>query len=240
MFEQEWNKLSYDPSDKKHNMDRTRERLQNFIELHAEGVCPYDIVKFPFATPEGADVISDNEVPFAIDIGANLPFLGRIDLPARCRQTNDLWANDYKTASEISSRLWECFELNIQAIGYTIALSQLSGEKCTGFMVEAIRKSATKNKTECAIHYEYIDDYRIELFLDYMSNLVLKLQNYQYNKEWPKRLSSCSTYSTTGIPGGHCPYKLLCRAEDWRSEAKYYKRKKPFHPFSIKPEGVKE
>jgi hypothetical protein len=223
----------FNEEDKKHSIEHTEPRLREFIELHAQGVCPYKIVHFPFTAPEGADVISDNEVPFAIDIGGLLPFIGRIDLPVELTQTNELWACDYKTASEISGRLWECFELNTQAIGYTLALSQLANRRATGMLIEAIRKSANIKKTEIALHYQYVTDYDIELFVGYMNNTAAHIKICNERKGWNKKLSGCSCYPTTGIPGGSCPYKMLCKADDWRTVVQYYHQKEPFHPFKV-------
>jgi hypothetical protein len=219
--------------DKKHSIGHTINRLKNFAELHANGVCPYKIVKFPFAVPEGAETISDNEVPFTLDIGGPLPFIGRIDLPVEMLQTGELWADDYKTASEISSRLWECFDLNAQAIGYTLALSQLAKRDVTGMIIEAIRKSADPRKTECALHFQYVTDYEVEMFIGYMNNLAAHIQICNERKMWNKKLSACSTYPTSGIPGGICPYKMLCKADDWRTVASFYEKTKPFHPFKV-------
>jgi len=232
-FEQLRDKRTYDKEDKKHGMEATENRIANFVELHAKGVCPYKIIKFPFTTPEEADVISDNEVPFAIDIGGPLAFLGRIDFPAKLVQTDELFAGDYKTASEISGRLWDAFDLNCQAIGYTLALSHVSNEKVSGMLIEAIRKSATIKKVEVAIHYQYVTDYEIELFIDYLNSTAMDITDFNEIKEWPKKLSGCNTYSTTGFPGGNCPFKLLCKAKDWREMASYYHQAKPFHPFKV-------
>lgn len=220
-------------TDKKHSLEHTEARIANFVELHAKGICPYKIIKFPFTVPEGADVISDNEIPFAIDIGGVLVFIGRIDFAAELVQTNELFAGDYKTASEISGRLWECFDLHAQAIGYTLALSHIANRKVTGFMVEAIRKSVDKRKTECAIHYQYVTEYEIEMFIGYMNYTAQSIMNYNEEKKWPKKLSGCSIYSITGIPSGNCPYKLLCKAQDWRTVASFYHQAEPFHPFKV-------
>jgi len=232
-FEKLRNKRTVPDTDKKHSLEHSEPRIRNFIELHAKNVCPYKIVKFPFTVPEGAEVISDNEIPFIIDIGGPLLFAGRIDFPAELKQTGELFAGDYKTTSEISGRLWECFELNAQAIGYTLGLSHISGKQVTGFLVEAIRKSVQVSKVECAIHYIYVTPYEVEFFIGYMNDLANEIMHYNDFKRWPKKLSGCSVYPTTGIPGGNCPYKLLCKAKDWRDVAPYYDQVKPFHPFRL-------
>lgn len=220
-------------TDKKHSLEHTEARIMNFIELHAEGVCPYKRVKFPFSTPDGARVISDNEMPFAIDVGGVLAFAGKLDLAVLLNNTEELFADDYKTASEISGRLWDCFDLNTQAIGYTLALSNISGKKVSGMMIEAVRKSTDKRKVETAIHYQYVTDQEIEFFLGYINYIAQSICNYNEEKKWPKILSNCSIYSATGIPSGNCPYKLLCKADDWRSVASFYHKREPFHPFKV-------
>ncbi len=232
LFEKLREKRDYE-IDKKHSLEHSEPRIRQFIELHAAGICPYKIITFPFTVPDGADVISDNEVPFAVDIGGQLIFCGRIDFPAELLQTGELFAGDYKTASEISGRLWECFDLNTQAIGYTLALSHIANTKVTGFMIEAIRKSADKRKTECALHYQYVTPYEIEFFIGYMNDLADAICLCNERKSWPKKLSGCSVYSTTGIPSGNCPYKLLCKSKNWLDTASYYKQTEPFHPFKL-------
>lgn len=219
--------------DKKHTMEMSIGRLRNFIEMHNAICCPYDIVHFPFSVPEEAKLISANEVPFAVDIGGNLPLLGRIDMPVKIRQTAELFAGDYKTASEISGRLWESFDLNIQAIGYTLALQTLVPEKAFGMMVEAIRKSTDKKRTECAIHFQYVSNTELELGMGYLNYTADEILNCNSSKKWPKRLSGCNTYCITGFPGSNCPFKILCKAEDWRTMESYYHHSKPFHPFDI-------
>ena len=233
IFEKLRAKRSVPDTDKKHDLEHTEPRIRNFIELHAQHICPYKIIKFPFTTPEGVDIISDNEIPFAIDIGGKLVFCGRIDFAAELVQTSELFAGDYKTASEISGRLWNCFDLNTQAIGYTLALVHISNKNVTGFLVEAIRKSMDKKKTECAIHYQYVTAYEVDFFIGYMNSTANDIVQCNEKKEWPKKLSSCSIYSTTGIPSGNCPYKLLCKADDWRRVASYYRQTEPFHPFKL-------
>jgi len=233
VFEKLRKKRVVPETDKKHSLAFSEPRIRQFIELHAEFICPYKIIKFPFSVPENAELISDNEVPFTIDIGGDLVFCGRIDFPAELVQTGELFSGDYKTASEISGRLWNCFELNAQAIGYTLALAHISNRAVTGFMVEAIRKSTNIKKTECAIHYQYVTPYEVEFFIEYMNDLSKKILDCNEKKEWTKNLSACSVYSTTGIPSGNCPFKLLCKADDWQSVAGYYKQTEPFHPFKL-------
>ena len=83
--------------DKKHSLAFSEPRIRQFIELHAQFICPYKIIKFPFSVPENVELISDNEVPFTIDIGGDLVFCGRIDMPVELVQTGELFAGDYKT-----------------------------------------------------------------------------------------------------------------------------------------------
>lgn len=231
-FEKLRQKRTYD-IDKKHSLEHSEPRIRQFIELHAQGVCPYKIIHFPFKPPEGAELISDNEIPFIIDIGGPLLFAGRIDFAAELVQTNELFAGDYKTSSEISGRMWECFEISVPAIGYTLALSHISGKPVTGFMLEAIRKSANKCKTECAIHYVYVTPYEVEMFIGYMNKVSQDINTANVTRCWMKKLSGCSVYSTTGIPGGNCPYKMLCKSQDWHDVAPYYDQVEPFHPFRL-------
>jgi hypothetical protein len=233
VFKQLRSKRTVPIDDVKHSLEASENRIRNFIELHAKGVCPYKIVTFPFSVPEGATLISPNEVPFAIDIGAQLLLLGRIDFPAEIRQTGELWAADYKTSSEISGRLWEAFDLNAQAIGYTIALSHIANRRVSGLLIEAIRKSTDIKKTEVALHFQYVTEEDFEFFLGYMQTVAANVLACNDRRRWPKVLSGCNSYATTGFPGSNCPFKLLCKAKDWREVERFYAHKKPFHPFNL-------
>ena len=217
--------------DKKHTIELTELRLSNFIELHAYKICQYERVLFPnINPPTDTKLVSDVEVPFLIDIGGLLSFAGRIDFPCRMNDTKELFAGDYKTASEISGRLWSCFEISIQAIGYTLALAHLTNENVRGFLVEAIRKSVTKKNCEVQIHRQYVETNDISMFIGYMNSTSKDIVHNNETQKWPKKLSNCSIYSATGIPSGNCPYKILCKSDDWTELKRYYKQNIPFNP----------
>lgn len=138
----------------------------------------------------------------------------------------------HNTASEISSRLFECFWNSPQAISYTIAMSHLTGEAPQGMMIEAIRVSHVNN--EVCLFPIYIPDVLIQRFVEEFKQIADLLLSYNENQEWPCRSAACSAYGMFGIPSGICPFKELCSAEDWHSIVSLYEQTKPYHPFEIK------
>jgi hypothetical protein len=135
-----WNLYNYGYADEKRNPDTAEASLVAFAASHAPGTCPYKILSHPINAPT-ADIISPNEIPFLVDIGGGLPMAGRIDLAVEYTNTGDLWADDYKTASEISVRYFKNFEGACQPCSYTLALSMIAGRDAKGMILEAIRTS---------------------------------------------------------------------------------------------------
>jgi len=117
-FAERWGKRSYGNDDVKRNVARAYASLKDFHNCRNCHVCPYKIEKFPDIKAPTADKISENEVPFLIDIGGPLALAGRIDAPVLWLDDDSWWALDYKTASEISPR-------------YSIPVF-IDGMQCTG------------------------------------------------------------------------------------------------------------
>ena len=67
-FDELWAKFPYGEENDKMTTGLSRSRIVEFVSSHAPGSCPYEILHFPFSNPADA-LISDNEVPFLIEIG---------------------------------------------------------------------------------------------------------------------------------------------------------------------------
>jgi len=231
VFDRAWNARSYGSDDKKRNCTRARAMLESFRIMHSGGRSPYEVLHFPFVSPT-EHAISDNEVPFLIDIGADLPAAGRIDVPVRWNSTGRTWACDYKTASEISSRYFDNFAFAPQSVLYTLALSQLMDERVDGMIIEALRVSHVNAETQ--MHFVHVQNHEIESFLRLARSTSSRIMSCNKQQKWPKKCTGCGPYSMFGFPSRICEYHSICASSDWRAGARIFRRTEPFHPFDMK------
>ena len=230
VFEKAWKKRSYGEGDVKRNCVRARAMLEDFRIMHSGGRSSYEVMHFPFTAPT-QDAVGDNEVPFLIDIGADFPAAGRIDVPVKWLSTGDLWALDYKTASEISGRYFDNFSNAPQTILYTLALSQLCGERVSGMIIEALR--ASKVRAETQMCFVSVFDHEIASFLRLAQNTAHDMVGCNKRKTWPKKCTGCGSYTMFGFPSKICEYYDICQCPDWKDGATIYQKTAPFHPFVI-------
>lgn len=228
-----WLPRGYGESDPKRNCERARCMFEDFRIMHSGGRSAYEILHFDIKAPT-EDIVSDDEIPFLIDIGGDLPAAGRIDLPIKWNSTGDIWTLDYKTASEISSRYFDNFSFATQTVLYTLALSQLTGERATGMVIEALRVS--KTKTETQMHMIPVFDHEIASFLRLAVSTSHDILKCDKSRTWPKKCTGCGPYSMFGFPSRICEYYEICRCPDWRAGSGIYHRTPPFHPFEM-PKG---
>jgi hypothetical protein len=229
-----WKQRPYGEDDKARNCARAEASLQDFTLGHTPELCPYTIVKYPIQAP-GADIISDNEVPFLIDIGGELPCAGRIDVPVRWKAGSTLWALDYKTASEISGRYFENFHFACQSVLYTVALAHIAApEQVSGMIIEAIRVSgAAKQSVETQLNFVFVQEHMAASMIDFVNATSLEILSCNSIGKWPRRYTGCAPYSMFGQPGRFCEFKSICDVPDWQDAVRFYKRTEPFHPFKV-------
>ncbi len=232
-FMASWSRRSYGNMDTGRNPARARASLLEFHRLRKPSMCPYTIspLSKQIEAPT-ADLISDNEMPFLIDIGGDLCFCGRIDAPVIMNSTNDLWALDYKTASEVSERYFNNFSNSPQAVGYTLGLATVSKQPVTGFIVEAIRTS--KKNVETTMKPIFINEHQIEMFIYHANRTARDILRWNEEQSWPQKTSGCAPYGMFYQPGRFCEYRDLCLLGDWREMEKYFVKSEPFHPFKLK------
>jgi hypothetical protein len=125
--------------DEKRNVARAQAMFNDVILTHYNSI--YKLLPPPAGVLSIEDKVNDYEIPFAIDIGLDVPLVGRIDGWGSHRDTNELWAIELKTSSELSPRFLDSFQLNPQPLCYTLALKQLTGEKVRGCMIEGLSVS---------------------------------------------------------------------------------------------------
>lgn len=234
LFNDLWSKFPYGEEDKKRNTSVTRERILDFVLSHAPGQCPYEILSFPFSAP--TELISENEVPFLIDIGAEIPFVGRMDAIVKWKATKDIWCYDFKTSSEISQRYFESFWLSPQAVGYTLAAREVTGEKIQGIVIEPMRIS--EKNIEHQQGFVYCTEHNIRTFLDETKLTLARMNAANEFGQWRQNHALCASYSSFGFPCKTCEYKLLCdMGDNWEAGARFFERRKPFNPLDVIEEG---
>ncbi len=97
LFDKRWHMRAYGEDNDKRNCSRAASLLTNFCNQRCPGMCPYEIIELEnVAAPEGVEKISKNELPFLVDLGADMLCAGRIDAPVRWSIDKRIWPLDYK------------------------------------------------------------------------------------------------------------------------------------------------
>ena len=230
MFDDLWAKFPYQESDSKRNTMLSHSRIVNFVDNHSEQNRQYDILHFDFSSP--AELISENEVPFLIDIDARFPLAGRIDAIIELRSTKRKFAYDFKTSSEISPRYFDSFWFSPQALSYTIAAKQITWEEIDGLAIEVMRIS--EKNFENQIGFTYVTAVEIGKFIEEIINICIEIETANTMGVYQQNFAMCSAYSGFGFPCTSCEYRLLCSAADWAPLTRFYKREKAFDPLDAK------
>lgn len=230
VFTEAWSHFNYGDEDARRNMGLTYDRICNFVNEHTSDKCPYEIVHFPFSSP--TDLISENEVPFLIDIGIPVVAKGRIDAVVKWKADGALWAYDFKTSSELSTRYFASFNLAPQPNLYTIALSQIIQKPVQGLMLEAMGIYKTKAASQvqpvyCPLHHQ-------RLMLEYMKRICNEIMDCCHSGNWPQNLALCHSYSAFGFAGGTCPFIDICDSHDPLKAITFYSTRTPFDPLEVK------
>ncbi len=238
-FDSLWAKTTYGEDDEKRNTDTAHLLLENFWLNHYSDKCSYECVKLNIDKIQTDDPASDGEVPFLIDIGAHYPYAGRIDMPVRLKANNTLWALDYKTSSEVSTRFFQGFENHPQALGYTLALSVLTQEPVSGFIVEAVRVAKTPKRPSTVPPNQWypinIPEHKLKWFIEWAEMMSSSITSCNELQDWPRKPTGCCPYSMFGMPGYSCRYKEICNLpeKDWQEHLRFYNVGDPWHPFTI-------
>lgn len=228
--------------DEKRNEGCAKLSLINYSVTHRKGNCLFNIKEAPKGDIQVAESVSPWEIPWAIDIGLDVPLVGRIDALCEHRDTHELMALEFKTSSEISARLAAGFELSPQTSGYTLALQVYTGRPISGVMMDFI--GVKKGKAEDMVHPIRVQDHHLVAFLGwakFWGGLILECEK---KGDFPQWFTGCTPYSQFGMPGYMCEYKHLCDTPDWTTMKQFYevRRDHPFDLGAVKavqvPEGV--
>jgi hypothetical protein len=188
--------------------------ISEFYEKNGYGNGMYELIK-PSDHPAFRNV-NEWEIPFCLELGLHVPFVGRIDGLARLRADNSLWCVEYKTTSQIGgSFFFDAFNLSPQCIAYTLAgRTLIPQEEVKGTIVVAIRVS--KTNSESIPQPIFIRDHHIERFIHWAREQAEKVRLAEELGYWPEEYSGCHPYAQFGSHGYPCEFMTLCRdTEDW-------------------------
>lgn len=220
--------------DEKRNETNAKLMLIEYQASHRPGNCLFTIKAPPKGDIEISDRVSPWEIPWAIDIGLDVPLVGRIDGLCTHRDTNEPFGLEFKTSSEMSTRLAVGFEMNPQITGYTLALRTYTGEPVAGVMMDLI---AVKKAGPQSMPYPIrVRDHQLQDFLDwarFWGGMILECEK---TGDFPRFYTGCNPYSQFGSPGFMCEYKNLCQVPDWTQLKGFYKERtdKPFDIAAVK------
>jgi hypothetical protein len=213
--------------DEKRTRANAYRSLKEFYSLHAPGAGLYSIVEPPKTGIKNPDGVSPFEIPFAVDVGGKVPFVGLVDGMGQHNDTGAKWLVEFKTSYEMGSRFAGAWSLNSQVISYHMAVSLLlqAKESIAGVFVEGVLVAKSSSNNLC-----------IPIFVnqEHWNKWIQTIQWAQDNIErcidkqnFPCNFSACTPYPQHGSMGYMCSFEKLCHAQDWRALRDYYKTKPP-------------
>lgn len=223
-----------DLGDALRTLSRAKMVLRDYCNNHTGGKSIFKIIAPPSSGVETSEKISDDEVAFSVDLGIDVPVVGRIDAVGRHRDTDELMGIEYKTSREVSTRFLSSFDLCPQVLTYGLVLNIMSDEVCVGVIVEGIQVAKTKSGS--LAYPVYVTESQCESIVEWYRWQWGLLKRYTEEGEFPRNLSGCTPYSEHGMIGYPCEYLQLCRADDWRDLESMYVRVKE-HQFVIPKAG---
>ena len=228
--------------DEKRNPENAKLMLLEYATSHRPGAGLFTLLQPPVGDIQVSDSVSPWEVPWAIDIGLDVPLVGRIDGMCKHRDTGEPFGLEFKTSSEMSARLVVGFEMNNQICGYTLALRLYTGEPVAGVMLDLI---AVQKKGPSSMSYPIrVIQHQLEDFVQWARFWGQMILQCEKDQNFPRWYTGCTPYQSFGSPGFMCEYKNLCQTTDWTKFKDFYKVRadKPFDIGAVKsvkvPEGA--
>lgn len=227
----EWTRVfGTTPPDERRNLSQATLSLAHYAATHKRGLCLFNLLDPPTGGLGISDDTSPWEIPWAIDIGLDVPLVGRMDGLCEHRDSKELMVWELKTSSEMSARLMTGFELNSQVCAYTLAMRVLTGKPVSGVMMDFV---GTKKNAEDQVHPVRVTDFMLSDTIEalrFTGSMILECEKLQ---KFPKDFSACTPYQMFGMPGYMCEYKNLCHGtEDWTKLKQFY-TVKPDRPFDL-------
>jgi hypothetical protein len=246
-FDESWLPTGFESlGDKKNNAKLAYKMLADVQKTHTVTSHPYELL----VPPKRFDIRechSQWEVPFAVDIGGEVPLVGRADGLARMKTTGTHWMVEFKTTSEDGERFSNAFEINPQILGYCLAGRMLYPDlNIQGVILESLYKSGVEHKrdgspTERTIARPiFVRDHHIDSFVKWARWRIAEIKEMERRKDFPQDISGCNAISQYGLPLYNCEFMPLCQPSDWRVHKDLFKvdRHVPFVGLTVKGEHV--
>ena len=229
-FLEAWGEGDQEFEDKKRNTQVAYKMLQRFVSNPK----PYKLAPTP---PEVVKIKgrSSSEIPFVVDIGADIPFGGLVDGLCTHVETGELWILEFKTTSQLGSWYFNAFNLSTQAVGYVAAM-QILGLDIKGVMVDA--NLVAKTKSDNVVVPVSVSPVQVDLWLRWAKSLTYDVLQYELSKDFPPNMSGCNTYNAYGQQGFPCDYTDLCKVSDWTSLVEMFTVKERSDPLQELLEGA--
>jgi hypothetical protein len=236
-FDAEWDDFVQSDG-KKHTRDNAVGILAGFMGDRAGGKALYEIISeeevASWEVPQPHDTyfasssapIAKYELGFSVDIGMDVPLVGKIDAPCRMKYDNSLWVLDFKTTSGISTNLEYAFQLYVPAFVYSVGLQEITGTPVHGVVFDMVLKAKIKRETMSFM--TPLEQWELEEFKEYAREVRRSIKVCELTGHWPKNLSGCAAYSSWGVSFGSCVYQRLCKCPDWTEMLSLY-RESDFH-----------
>lgn len=220
--------------DEKRNTTSAKLMLIDYAESHRPGLSLFTIKKPPTGDLAVDKDTSPWEIPWAIDLGLDVPLVGRIDALCEHRDTKELFGLEFKTSSEMSARLVTGFEMNTQVTGYTLALRTYTQQPVAGIMLDLI--GVKKNKQETFTHPIRVQNFQLEDFISWARFWGEFILSCEKTGDFPKWYTGCTPYQQFGMPGFTCEFKHLCSVPDWTTMLPFYSKRedRPFDLATVK------
>lgn len=202
--------------DDKRNLNRAEAILKDFMSSHAEGKSIYIPVSTKHLNIKPIEGISEFEIPFAVDVGLDIPFKGRIDCLGRHKETGELWIVDYKTTSQLGSLFLSAFSLCPQLLCYGLAAQTLLNEKIAGAFVEGLLVAKVSVGT-AVIPVYFNPSFSFADIHKWIKWIYGRIEKCEKEENFEKDFTGCNSLATFGMPSYTCEFEPLCSVIDWTS-----------------------
>jgi hypothetical protein len=207
LFKSVWDGVGESAQSDKRCDARAMAQLKEFIRVRQDPGYDFEVVAPPLST-DSTKQISELEYRFAVDIGLEVPLVGRIDAIVKSRSTGQLWPWEFKTTSELGSRFLMGFDMSSQVILYTLA-ARLSGLAVQGTIVEGclVAKSSTNSMSIPVFVPEHVQNEA----LAWLRRVWSDVKRDGLEGCLIPKFSGCHPYGMFGCPGYTCEFEPLCK-----------------------------
>ena len=216
-WEKIWNEAGLE-EDQKRNKYRAQMMFEDFARNFNEDLCVWKVL--PPVGVEIEDRVSPHEVAFAVDVGLDVPYVGRIDALVQQIHTKELWGLEYKTTSGLGDSFLQAFEINPQLCTYTMALRASTQKPVRGMFLCAMLVAL--RKVETIAYPIFVTDAMVQDAIDWIRWQHHRIRACEKAQNFPKDISGCNTYAGWGVATYNCEFTTLCKDQDWTSMKENY------------------